>query len=700
MRNRTGHACLALGGLLILLGGASTLTLAQERPLAGHLVDARGRGVGDATLFLTPVGRPRPAAEILANLRGMPAIGDGGARVIRSAADGTFAALLPAGRYRIAAFKPGYEVALTEVYMLAHRRVEITMQPLDGLPGGQAGEGEARDGGLDWILRQPDGNVLRERAAGLGGLIGESAAVSAAGERRAAFWTRLPPIDGEFMQHLSGGSLLGGESSGPGDSSGRSTRLALRGPVGSQGSWKFDGRAGRTTTAPGTGSDVRRGRRSSGLGIGFDYRLGPSDGLQAEMRYGTSRYLIDAHLAPYGIDQEQKTAGVRARWNRRLDGETLLHVGASYLEAGVRQPPNGQGPRVSLPAGDPDLLGLVDRSLGATAGLAFRADAHDVGLAVRVHSFRYDLGDGGALLSSFDSGPVPLEAGGQGSALSLSGQDAWRVAERSVVHYGLGYHNDWVAGSSYFVPRVGLTCTLSAAGDLLLRSALAYRIEDRLQPVPGGAATGRPGQARQDPRHLGYEIGVERRPENRLQFAATLSYRTFQEFGDDAAAPPAFSDEGVLVLADAAAGRHEMEIEVGRGFGIVRGSLAGSLGRVEGRLSPLLHETPLQSLKAGEARYYLTSLRAQFEPTDTELRIGYRRVTGDLEAAAGAGDGALDYRRLDLAVYQDLPWVAIANSRWRVLMAYQGLQYDSRADPALPDSGATSRLTGGVDISF
>jgi hypothetical protein len=33
-------------------------------------------------------------------------------------------------------------------------------------------------------------------------------------------------------------------------------------------------------------------------------------------------------------------------------------------------------------------------------------------------------------------------------------------------------------------------------------------------------------------------------------------------------------------------------------------------------------------------------------------------------------------------------------------MAYQGLQYDSHADPALPDSRATSRLTSGVDISF
>ncbi len=698
MRNRIGNARLAIAGLLSLLGGVSTAVLAQDRPLAGRLVDERGGGVGDATLFLMPVGRPRRSAEIQANLRDMSAA-EGGGRVTRSATDGSFSALLPAGRYRIAAFKSGYEVSLTEVHLLARSRVEITMRPVDGMPGGKPVEGEGQSGGLDWILRQPDGNVLRDRAVDLGRLIEEGAAVPPAGERRAAFWTRLP-FDGEFVQHLSGGSLLGGEGSGPGDSSGRSTRLALKGPVGNLGSWRFDGRTGRTTTALDPGADLRRGRRSSGVGIGLDYQLGPRDGLQAEMSYGTSRYLLDAHLAPDYIDQEEKTTGVRTRWDRRLGGEMLLHVDTSYLQAGVRQPAGLQGPGPVPPVGGPGRNGQVDRSLGAAAGLAFRSDAHDVGLAVRVHSYRYDLGDGGALLASFDAGPVSLETGGQGSAVSLSGQDDWRVAERSTVRYGLGYHNDWAAGSSYFAPTVGLTCALSSAGDLLLRSALVYRIEDRLQPAPGGAAPGRPDES-PDPRNLGWEIGVERRPENRLRFAATLSYRPFLEMGgSDRTARPALQDEGVPVLADAAAGRHEMGIEVGRGFGVVRGSLAGSLGRVEGRLSPRLQESPLQGLKAGEARYYLTSLRAEFEPTETELRIDYRRVTGETEAAAGAGNDSLDYRRLDLAVYQNLPWVAIANSRWRVLMAYQGLQYDSLADPALSDSGATSRVTGGVDISF
>jgi hypothetical protein len=246
-----------------------------------------------------------------------------------------------------------------------------------------------------------------------------------------------------------------------------------------------------------------------------------------------------------------------------------------------------------------------------------------------------------------------------------------------------------------------MTCALSAAGDLFLRSALLYRIDDRVPPGPGGPGTGRAGEASPGSRNLGYEIGVTRRLENRLHFAATLSYTPFQGFGGGDESPSTvFQDEGAPVLADAGAGRHEMEFEVGRGFGLVHGSLAGSLGRVEGRLSPLVQEAPLNSLKAGEARYYLTSLRAQFQPTDTELRIDYRRVTGSMQPAVLVGDGALDYRRLDLAVYQDLPWVVIANSRWRVLMAYQGLQYDSLDDPDLPDSGATSRITGGVDISF
>ena len=144
-----------------------------------------------------------------------------------------------------------------------------------------------------------------------------------------------------------------------------------------------------------------------------------------------------------------------------------------------------------------------------------------------------------------------------------------------------------------------------------------------------------------------------------------------------------------------------MEIEVQRGFGFVRGILMGSVGRVQGRLSPVLSDGPLVELQEGHARYYLTALRAMIEPTETEVRIDYRRVVGATEMGESGAGGSVDYRRLDLAVYQDLPFSPIANAHWRVLMAYQGLLYDSlEGSSTQPGPGAASRVTGGVDISF
>jgi len=118
-------------------------------------------------------------------------------------------------------------------------------------------------------------------------------------------------------------------------------------------------------------------------------------------------------------------------------------------------------------------------------------------------------------------------------------------------------------------------------------------------------------------------------------------------------------------------------------------------------LSPILSDGPLVELQEGQARYYLTALRAMIEPTETEVRIDYRRVVGATEMGESGAGGSVDYRRLDLAVYQDLPFSPIANAHWRVLMAYQGLLYDSlEGSSTLPGPGAASRVTGGVDISF
>jgi hypothetical protein len=115
-----------------------------------------------------------------------------------------------------------------------------------------------------------------------------------------------------------------------------------------------------------------------------------------------------------------------------------------------------------------------------------------------------------------------------------------------------------------------------------------------------------------------------------------------------------------------------------------------------------MNEAPIQLLTDGEARYYQTQLWAACVQTDTEVQVDYRRVLSEDKLAA-AGIEPSDYRRLNLVVYQQIPGPrALGEARLRVLMAYQGFDYDSLYDGPEGEtvSGRASRLTGGLDISF
>jgi hypothetical protein len=695
MTLRSGKACHALVALLISSGVAVPSASAQDRAIAGQVVDGRGTGLAGATIFVTQLGGARRAAEASAQLRATGAGLDNADQVLKSGPDGSFNTQVPAGRYRISVFKPGYEVALAEVNMATRKLLEVRLRPAAASPAQAPGDAVARDGGLDWILRRSDGDELRDVEAGLAGRSGSPAP--------AALRWRMPDINGELSQDFSGSGLVGGETSGPGDASGRSTRLALRGSAGEQGSWRFDGHSARTTAGLSGDDEARRGGTTTGLGIGFDYRLGPDDDLKTRIRYTTRRYLFESVDSADDVDQARRNTAVQARWDRKLGDGALLFVAGSCQEAAFRQPAGGEALVPGFAADSVEGGRLVDRSIAAAAGLALRSEDHAVDLGLRLHSFRYDLGDGGALLSGADSVALPLEPGSQGRAMTLFGGDDWRVTERNTVNYGIRYHNDLSSGGAYVVPRVGLTTTLPEAGDLVVRSAVMYRVEDGRPSLPVFPADDRRAPGSEAGR-LGYEIGVASRPEDRLQFAATVSYRPFQERLDEqdaALSATRFADDGVLVLSDARAGRHEMEIEVERGFGLVRGVLLGSVGRVQGRLSPVLGDGPLVDPASGQAHYYLTGLRATIKPTETEVRIDYRSVLGETQTPATGVQASLHYRRLDLAVLQDLPFSPFAASRFRVLMAYQGLLLDSVEGVApWPGSGATSRVTGGVDISF
>jgi hypothetical protein len=130
--------------------------------------------------------------------------------------------------------------------------------------------------------------------------------------------------------------------------------------------------------------------------------------------------------------------------------------------------------------------------------------------------------------------------------------------------------------------------------------------------------------------------------------------------------------------------------------------VSGSVGRVRGRLTPTVERAPIQILSTGEMRYYLTRFSAAYAPSDTEVQIGYHWVTADTRDDPVGGAGDVDYRLLDLIIYQELPWLRkLGNARWKVLMAYQGTDFGSLLDGSAERTGGTSsRFTGGVDIRF
>jgi hypothetical protein len=684
------------------------MALAAEGRLVGRVTGPSGAGIAGATIYLLkappPVGRPPVAID-------WPGAAAAELKVIESRSDGAFAADVPPGRYRVAASKPGYDVTLTEIITLARPRLELRLREVSRrLLGDRPAEAGAGPG-IDWVLRRPPGDILRDQDAtppvtegAAGGAQAEDRRAPGAAARLLAM---LRPLEGEFAHRFSGAGLLGGdERGGPGDTSGRSTSLALRGAIGRQGTWRFDGQSGRSLAAFTDGAGARQGRRADRMTVGMDYRLGPEDDLKAELRYGTGRYAVDPDGSTLNAtDQEQRTVGFRSRWDRRLGETAALYVDGAYFETGVVTPADGRSPFAALSGDLREHDRVTDRSWLASAGLTFKAASHRLDFGVRTKKYRYELRDLGVLLYNLEDAPTLTEPGERGNAMSLYGGDEWRVADRAVVSYGLRYHSNLSLGHAYFVPRVGMTLQSPAPGGTLVRSMMMVRLDDPGLSSLYSTAEDRRSTERRDVGRLGYALGVERRPEDRLQILASLSYTPFEEgFGGDGPGGPAAWGDSLLLLSDGAAGRHELLVELGRRFGPVRGSLAGSVGRVEGHLTPALEEAPVQILALGRVRYLSTGLRAQYAPTDTEVRIDYRRVEGGhTDGGPAADDGALDYRRFDVVVTQDLTSLAgMASARVRVLLAYQGLLcgslYDGPGGRAY--SGAASRVTGGVDIRF
>jgi hypothetical protein len=303
-------------------------------------------------------------------------------------------------------------------------------------------------------------------------------------------------------------------------------------------------------------------------------------------------------------------------------------------------------------------------------------------VAVQAWSTRSDFsGDDMLMLDAPGGADGSNRAKGDGGALYAGTRAAF--ASGLAVDYGLEYRADTFTRGARVVPRIAVARPLNDDRSLAIEGEILLDGSD-----PGGrlAVHGRPGT------DLMIEAGVSVLPADALQ-----------QIGDGASGasgnPPASPQ--VEPAGSRSCERRTLDLALSRDFGVVSGSLSGSVGRTGRRAVPLVIEGPVPIVSFGDERFYETRLGVSAKRSETHLEIAYRRVAGDVPAG-GETAASSDYSRVDLRVAQGLPAPrALYGAKLQALFAWQGLDYDAlRGAAGAYVAGTAARLTGGVGLTF
>jgi hypothetical protein len=281
----------------------------------------------------------------------------------------------------VAAVKRGFDVSMTEVHSLSARVVQMRLRPSPPAvrqPGADLGADLLVPGERSDVLRDEDPilapAVFISRQDDDGPLDPPEAGVAAG--MRDPSRALLGALDGEVMQSLGAGELLGLESGAPIDAT-RATTLSLRAPLRPGIGWQVDGRslrsrndipeeserlAGRSdrmafslARAPESREGLR-GRLSAGLGNESAGDLMSRDATiqgDGEMEYGSRgsamAFALQAWGSRSGVEQMNDATGLAlyAGDQRALGVRTRVDYGLEYRGDSV----SGQGrivPRVGV----------------------------------------------------------------------------------------------------------------------------------------------------------------------------------------------------------------------------------------------------------------------------------------------------------------------------------------------------------------
>jgi hypothetical protein len=359
MKKRSWKHGGALGLLFAISASIAALAApSPDRTLVGRLTDANGTSVAGATVMVFPAVANRLVPDPVQ---------------LRTDAEGEFITLLPPGRYMVAAVKRGFEVSMTEVHSLSARVLQMRLRPSP--PGGPH---LTPDLGADLMVPGERSDVLRDEDPILppaifvsrkddDGPLDRPGAGSGPAVARDPSRALLGALDGELMQSLGAGELLGLESGAPIDAA-RVTTLSLRAPLRPDVGWQVDGHslrsrndipeeserlAGRSdrmaftiARAPGSGEGLR-GRLSAGIGNESAGDLISRDATiqgDGELGYGakgsTMAYALQAWGTRTGVDQMSDATGLAfyAGDRRSLGVRTRIDYGLEYRDDSLSGP--------------------------------------------------------------------------------------------------------------------------------------------------------------------------------------------------------------------------------------------------------------------------------------------------------------------------------------------------------------------------
>ncbi|HYV85482.1 MAG TPA: carboxypeptidase-like regulatory domain-containing protein [Patescibacteria group bacterium] len=527
MKNRSWKNGGTFGLIMALSASIGAFAAATpDRTLVGRLTDAEGVSVAGATVMVFPAAANPMAADSL---------------LVRTDAAGEFIALLPPGRYVVAAVKRGFDVSMTEVHSLSGRVLQMRLRA--SLP---AARRTGVDLGADLLVPGERSDVLRDEDPVLapavfisrqdddGPLDPPHAGAGAPDPSRAL----LGALDGEVMQSLGAGELLGLESGAPMDAA-RATTVSLRAPLRPGIGWQFDGLSLRTRSdipeesehlagrsdrmafaiarAPESGEGLR-GRLSAGLGnesagdlLSRDATLQGNGELEYGSRGSAMAFALQAWGTRTGAEQltdamglalyagDRRALGLRTRIDYGLEyrgdsisgqGRIVPRVGITH-QAGFENPvtvssellldATQPGVRLSVEGRPGDALTVAAAILVLPANAAVVAGPFDSGdqparALEPAATHASDLREVDLSLSR-DFGPL---SGSLTGSLGRTGPRAVPVIEQGplpLVSYG---------GERYYETRIGI-----AYRPWSTEMQLAYRsvsTETEPEPTPAGAA--------------------------------------------------------------------------------------------------------------------------------------------------------------------------------------------------------------------